>query len=80
MKTALVVPDGVGIRNFILGGAIDRLRALRLNPAAARKNASGFSRAAFRENLLGALRSLLTDLGRRDLGDNLPAMTAKSER
>jgi hypothetical protein len=26
MKTALVVPDGVGIRNFILGGAIDRLR------------------------------------------------------
>ena len=27
MKTALLVPDGVGIRNFILGGAIDRLRA-----------------------------------------------------
>jgi hypothetical protein len=26
MKTALVVPDGVGIRNFILGGAMDRLR------------------------------------------------------
>ena len=52
-----------------LSDAIDRLRALRLDPGAATRNAGRFSRQRFREALAAALDAALREGGRGDLAD-----------